>query len=139
MAHPALPAQRGETVLVVDDEPSVRMLVTDMLRELGYTPLEAPDGPTALEMLRGGMRIDLLISDVGLHGGLNGRQVAEEARLERPGLAVLFITGYAETIVLDKGELQPGMQVMTKPFAMEDLARQIRTMLSQETMATPQT
>jgi signal transduction histidine kinase len=139
MAHPALPAQRGETVLVVDDEPSVRMLVTDMLRELGYTPLEAPDGPTALEMLRAGTRIDLLISDVGLPGGLNGRQVAEEARLERPGLAVLFITGYAETIVLDRGELPPGMQVMTKPFAMEDLARQIRTMLSQETMAAPQT
>jgi signal transduction histidine kinase/CheY-like chemotaxis protein len=129
---PALPAQQGETVLVVDDEPRVRMLVTDMLEELGYAALEAPDGPTALHILRNGGRIDVLVSDVGLPGGLNGWQVGEEARLYQPDIKILFITGYVDTTIGRERELQPGMQVMIKPFTMEELARNISTLLAQE-------
>jgi signal transduction histidine kinase/ActR/RegA family two-component response regulator len=129
---PALPATQGETVLVVDDEPSVRMLVTDMLQELGYTAMEAPDGPAALNILRTGKRIDLLVSDLGLPGGLNGRQVAQEARAYQPHVKVLLITGYAESAVLRDGELPDGMHALSKPFAMEDLAREIRALLTQE-------
>jgi signal transduction histidine kinase/CheY-like chemotaxis protein len=129
---PATPGKHGETVLVVDDEPNVRMLVTDMLQDLGYSALEAPDGPAALSILRTGKRIDLLISDVGLPGGLNGRQVAQEARAYQPHVKVLFITGYAESAVLRDGELPPGMGALSKPFAMEDLAREIRALLAQD-------
>ena len=129
---PALPAEQGETVLVVDDEPSVRMLVTDMLEELGYAALEAPDGPAALNILRAGQRINLLVSDVGLPGGLNGWQVGEEARLYQPDIKILFITGYVDTTILRERDLQPGMQVMIKPFTMEELARKISTLLAQE-------
>ena len=135
---PAQPGKQGETVLVVDDEPSVRMLVTDMLQELGYTALEAPDGPAALNILRTGKRIDLLVSDVGLPGGLNGRQVAQEARAYQPHVKVLFITGYAESAVLRDGELPPGMHALSKPFAMEDLAREIRALLTQDMVSSSQ-
>ena len=126
----ALPAGSGETVLVVDDEPTVRMLVADVLGELGYATIEAADGAGGLELLRSGRRIDLLVTDVGLPGGMNGRQVADAGRALRPGLRVLFITGYAETAALGEGQLGAGMQVLTKPFAMEELARRIRDLLT---------
>ena len=119
-------AQQEGTVLVVDDEPTVRMLTTDVLAELGYTALQAADGGTALEVLRSKAPIDLLVTDVGLPGGMNGRQVADAARALRPGLKVLFITGYAETAVLSHGHLEPGMHILTKPFAMEALAARVR-------------
>ncbi len=122
-------AAEGETVLVIDDEPIVRMLVTDVLRELGYTAIEAQDGLSGLEVLRSAMRVDLLITDVGLPGGLNGGQVAEAARQLRPDLKVLFITGYAENAVLSHGHVGAGMYVLTKPFAMEALASRIKTLL----------
>ncbi|KQT87165.1 PAS sensor protein [Aurantimonas sp. Leaf443] len=116
------------TVLVVDDEPLVRMLVVDVVEELGYAALEAGDGPQALGVLRGPEAIDLLVTDVGLPNGMNGRQVADAARELRPGLKVLFVTGYAETSVLAEGDLDTGMQVVTKPFDMTTLAARIRTM-----------
>ncbi|WP_160000715.1 PAS domain-containing sensor histidine kinase [Roseomonas sp. 18066] len=119
----------GETVLVVDDEPTVRMLVAEVLQELGYAAIEAVDGATGLEVLRSAARIDLLVTDVGLPGGMNGRQMADAARVGRPGLKVLFITGFAETAVVGDGHLAPGMHVMTKPFAMEALARRIRALI----------
>ncbi|WP_121120025.1 hybrid sensor histidine kinase/response regulator [Croceibacterium ferulae] len=122
-------AQIGETVLVVDDEPSVRMLVTDVLEELGYTAIEAADGAAGLKVLQSDARIDLLVSDVGLPGGMNGRQMADAARASRPDLKVLFITGYAETAAIGKEQLAPGMHVMTKPFGMEVLATRIRTLI----------
>jgi CheY-like chemotaxis protein len=127
----AEPAQAGETVLVIDDEPVLRMLIVDVLEELGYAALEAGDGPEGLTMLQSKARVDLLITDVGLPGGLNGRQVADAARVLRPELKVLFITGYAENAVLNQGDLEPGMQVVTKPFAIEDLARRIRAILTE--------
>jgi signal transduction histidine kinase/ActR/RegA family two-component response regulator len=118
-------ARSGKTVLVVDDEPSVRMLVTEVLEELGYISVEASDGPAGLRMLQSDMRIDLLITDVGLPGGINGRQLADAARTTRPDLRVLFITGYAENAIIGNGQLEPNMGVLTKPFVMETLARRI--------------
>ncbi len=103
-------AGQGETVLVVDDEPTVRMLVTEVLEDLGYTAIEAADGPAGLKVLRSDVRIDLLVTGVGLPGGMNGRQVADAGRAVRPELRVLFITGYAENAVLNHGQLDPGMR-----------------------------
>jgi PAS domain S-box-containing protein len=122
-------AEAGETVLVVDDEPTVRMLVAEVLTDLGYTAIEAADGAAGLKVLNSDLRIDLLITDVGLPGGMNGRQVADAARNVRPDLKVLFITGYAENAVLSHGHLDPGMHVLTKPFAMDVLANRIRQLI----------
>ncbi|NVZ64856.1 PAS domain S-box protein [Pseudomonas gingeri] len=127
---PALQAIAGETVLVVDDEPQVRMLEVELLEERGYKVLEASDGVEGLKILQSPIRIDLLVSDVGLPGGMNGRQLAELARRTRPGLKVLFVTGYAESSVIGDGDLAPGMQVMAKPFALDDLAGRVRQLIS---------
>ena len=124
-------AEAGETVLVVDDEPTVRMLVSEVLTDLGYTAIEAEDGAAGLKVLNSDSRIDLLVTDVGLPGGLNGRQVADAARSARPNLKVLFITGYAENAVLSHGHLDPGMHVLTKPFAMETLAARVRSLIEE--------
>lgn len=121
---------QGRSVLVVDDEPTVRMLVTEQLAELGYSAIEAADGAGALAILGSSMEIDLLVTDVGLPGGMNGRQVAEAARMVRPDLKVLFVTGFAEQSVLADGELPPGMAVMTKPFTMETLAARVEALVS---------
>ncbi len=123
------PRGDGETVLVVDDEPTVRMLVSEVLADLGYQAIEAEDGAAGLRVLESSARIDLLVTDVGLPGGMNGRQVADAARTVRPELKVLFITGYAENAVLSHGHLDSGMHVMTKPFAMEALASRIRELI----------
>jgi PAS domain S-box-containing protein len=112
----------GNTILVVDDEPLVRLFVTEILEDLGYATLQAEDAPAGLGILRSTARIDLLISDVGLPNGMNGRQLADAARELRPDLKVLFITGYAENALLSEGHLEPGMQAMIKPFTMEELA-----------------
>ncbi|MBB3999368.1 hybrid sensor histidine kinase/response regulator [Aureimonas pseudogalii] len=120
----------GETVLVIDDEPLVRMLVVDVLEELGYTAIEAGDGPSGMKIIQSDTRIDLLVTDVGLPNGMNGRQVADAARVLRPDLKILFVTGYAENAVLNNGHLDAGMQVLTKPFNMDDLARRIITIVS---------
>jgi PAS domain S-box-containing protein len=123
-------SEQGETVLVVDDEPTVRMLVTEVLEELGYRAIEAGDGAAGLRVLQSDTRIDLLITDVGLPGGMNGRQLADAARQGRPRLKVLFITGYAENAVVGNGHLEPGMHVLTKPFAMETLASRIKDIIN---------
>jgi CheY-like chemotaxis protein len=127
----SVPAGAGETVLVIDDEPVVRMLIVDVLEELGYLPLEAGDGSEGLKILQSKARVDLLVTDVGLPGGLNGRQVADAARVLRPDLKVLFITGYAENAVIGHGHLEPGMQVLTKPFAVEELGRRIKAIVTE--------
>ncbi len=127
-ADPA-PAAGGETVLVVDDEPLVRMLCVEQLEELGYAVIEAGDGPSALKIIETRQPIDLLVTDVGLPRGMNGRQLADAARLRRPGLEVLFVTGYAENAVLNHGHLEPGMHIMTKPFEMEAFARRVRDLI----------
>ena len=119
----------GEVVLVIDDDPTIRMLVAEVLAEAGYAVIEAPDGPAGLKVLNSNARIDLLITDVGLPGGLNGRQVADAARVSRPSLKVLFITGYAENAVIGHSRLENGMFVVTKPFQMENLAHRIREII----------
>ncbi|WP_420133986.1 ATP-binding protein, partial [Rhodopseudomonas sp.] len=123
-------AEAGETVLIVDDEPTVRMLVADVLGDLGYTALEAADSVAGLKVLQSDARIDLLVTDVGLPGGMNGRQLADAARETRPGLNVLFITGFAENALLNNGQLEPGMAVLTKPFAVDTLAARIRELIA---------
>ena len=122
-------SEQGETVLVVDDEPTVRMLVSDILEDLGYTAIEAGDSAAGLKVLQSDVRVDLLVTDVGLPGGMNGRQMADAARVARPDLKVLFITGYAENAILGTGHLAPGMAVLTKPFAIETMAARIRSMI----------
>jgi CheY-like chemotaxis protein len=127
----AAAAQRGdgETVLVVDDEPSIRTLIKDVLGDLGYTALEAEDGAQGLKILQSIRRVDLLVTDVGLPGGVNGRQLADAALVARPQLKVLFITGYAESAVVGGDHLRPGMHLVTKPFTMETIARRIREII----------
>jgi len=123
-------AGQGETVLIVDDEPTVRMLVTEVLNDLGYTSIEAVDARAGLLVLQSDVRIDLLVTDVGLPGGMNGRQMADAARVKRPDLKVLFITGYAENALIGNGQLEPGMAVLTKPFSVDALGVRIREMIS---------
>ncbi|MDE1150502.1 MAG: response regulator [Azospirillaceae bacterium] len=120
--------RRAETVLVVEDEKVVRGLITEVLADLGYQALEAADGPEGLEILRSTAAIDLLVTDIGLPG-LNGRQVADAGRQLRPDLKVLFMTGYAENAAFASGFLEPGMEMITKPFPMETLAQRLRHIL----------
>ena len=122
-------SQNSETVLVVDDEPAIRMLVSEVLEELGYHSLEAQDGASGLKLMQGKRRVDLLVTDVGLPGGINGRQLADAALALRPKLKVLFITGYAESSVV--GHLRSGMHVLTKPFTIELLASRIQGILAE--------
>jgi PAS domain S-box-containing protein len=115
----------GEIVLVVEDEPVVRGLIVEVLKDLGYAALEASDGPSGLDLLQSNRRIDLLITDIGLPG-LNGRQIAEAARLLRPDLKILFMTGYAESAALAEGFLEHGMAMIVKPFAMDAMVEAIQ-------------
>jgi len=119
----------GETVLIVEDEVAIRHLVVEVLTEAGYRVLEAPTGPAGVSLLQSAERIDLLITDVGLPGGLNGRQVADAGRAVRPALKVLFVTGYAANAAVGAGHLDEGMEVLTKPFDMADLEKRIRGMI----------
>ncbi|NPU11405.1 PAS domain S-box protein [Bradyrhizobium sp. 83002] len=123
-------ADAGQTVLIVDDEPSVRMLVGEVLAELGYRTIESADGASALRVLCSDARVDLLVTDVGLPGGMNGRQLADFSRTARPSLKILFITGYAEKAVMDAPGLDKGMAILTKPFDMDSLAKHIRDLLA---------
>ena len=127
----APPAAQG-TVLVVDDELTVRTLVSEVLEDLGYAVQEAFDGPSALQILRSITQLDLLVTDVGIPGGMNGRQLADAAREQRPNLKVLFITGYADTVLSGNGVLGTGMEVMTKPFALTDLTTKVRGMVQND-------
>ncbi len=124
-AAPAPDAPSGQgTVLVLEDEPVVREIVVEVLEDLGFRTIEAADGPAGLEILRSPQPVDLLVTDVGLPG-LNGRQVAEAARLLRPHLKILFMTGYAETAATVNGVLEPGMHIITKPFNIGELAERV--------------
>jgi CheY-like chemotaxis protein len=116
-----------EVVLVVEDEPFVRVLIVEVLNNMGYRAIEAADGPSALRILESSQRIDLLVSDIGLPG-LNGRQLADAARLKRPGLKVLFMTGYAETAA-GSSFLENGMEIISKPFMMNALASKLHEMV----------
>ena len=124
------PKAVGETVLVVDDEPTVRMLVMETLEERGYTAFEAGDAFSAIEILKMQGRIDLLVTDVTLPGQ-NGRQLADAAKLLRPGLKVLFMTGYAHNVDVGNGSaMAAGMEIITKPFTLDGLAKKIEDMIA---------
>ncbi len=122
------PLGDGETVMIVEDDASVRMIVLEVLEALGYQAIEAIDARAAIPVLQSDRRIDLLVSDVGLPG-MNGRQLAEIARQSRPGLKILFVTGYAQNAAVRGGFLDAGMDMMTKPFAIDALATKLREML----------
>ncbi|HWW70888.1 MAG TPA: ATP-binding protein [Duganella sp.] len=130
--QPSLPTAHAthETVLVVDDEPSVRSLIVDILQDIGYRVIEAADSASGLALLQSDAHVDLLISDVGLPGGMNGRQMAEAGRVNRPQLRVLFLTGYAQTAVFGGGQLDDGVEVMTKPFNIDALSDRVAKMLA---------
>lgn len=126
----------GQTVLLVEDDDSVRLLVSDLLQELGYVALEAADPETAIRIMETDMQIDLLITDVGLPR-MNGRQLAEIARQRHPDLPVLFLTGYAEVAQARTALLGPDMAIVGKPFSLDDLSAQIREMLAPRVMLEP--
>ena len=130
--HQAVDAGGGQTVLFVDDEPAIREIAGEVLQEIGCAHLEASDGVSAMRLLESGAKIDLLITDVGLPRGMNGRQLAEAARAIIPDLKVLFVTGFAENAVLGNGILGLGMQVMTKPFSLEAFALRVRELLNSQ-------
>jgi CheY-like chemotaxis protein len=122
------PRGEGETILVVEDDAAVRLLITGVLEELGYRYFEASGSPQAMTILQTGARIDLLLTDVGLPI-MNGRQLAEFARESRPEIRVLFVTGYAENAAVRGGFLDRGMDMLTKPFALNTLGLKIREMI----------
>lgn len=123
-------ADQGEVVLVVEDEQVVRELIVEVLEEFGYEAIEADDGRKGLEILNSSRRIDLLITDIGLPG-MNGREMVEGARKARPNLKVLFMTGYAANAAMASGFLENGMAMITKPFAIEELASRIREIIEE--------
>jgi CheY-like chemotaxis protein len=124
----AIPRGQGETILVVEDDATVRLVISDSLRDLGYKILVAPDARVAIPLLRSGERIDLLISDVVLPH-INGRKLAESARSLRANLKVLFVSGYAENATVRSDFLDSGMDMLTKPFALDALAAKVRSMI----------
>jgi signal transduction histidine kinase/CheY-like chemotaxis protein len=124
------PAGGGETILLVEDNELVRTHTDTMLRGLGYQVVAAPDGPAAMQALAGGLRPDLLLTDVILPGGMTGRDVAEAAQHVVPGLRVLFISGYAGDVLMENGRLPPGVDLLGKPFRRTELAVRIRAQLA---------
>lgn len=124
-----IPQGENETILVIEDDDDVRAYSVETLRELGYRVLEAHDGPSALRLLERQSRVDLLFSDVVLPGGLTGAQVAAQAREMKPGLKVLFTTGYARNAIIHHGRLDKGVNLITKPFSESDLAAKIRDVI----------
>jgi signal transduction histidine kinase len=132
-AAPDPSMMRGsETVLLVEDDDEVRAYSSGVLRELGYTVIEAEDGAAALAALEGNAAVDLLFTDVVLPGGFHGRKLADEARRRRPALRVLFTSGYTRNAIIHNGRLDPGVQLITKPFSYRELASRIRRMLDGE-------
>jgi PAS domain S-box-containing protein len=131
-AAASVPQGKGETILVVEDEPDVRSFTVEMLRELGYRVIEAPDSASGLRSLEAHREINLLFTDIGLPGAMNGRQLAEEAQRRRASLKVLFTTGYARNAIVHHGRLDPGVQLILKPFTYQALAAKLRRVLDDQ-------
>ncbi len=124
------PVERRATVLLVEDEEALRAMVAEAVEDLGLDVIEAEDGPAALAVLDSGASVDLLVTDIGLPGGTSGLQLAEAARSSRPGISILFVTGYAEDSTFRDGHPDGVTQVLTKPFAIEVLAERVRALVS---------
>lgn len=120
----------GQSILVVDDEVIVRMLLVELLEEAGYTVVEAHDGASALRALEDAGAIDLLVTDVGLPGGMNGRQLAAAIRETHPELGVLFVTGYADMAADREDGTAPNTCVVAKPFKGDELLRRVVELLA---------
>jgi CheY-like chemotaxis protein len=116
-------------ILLVEDHADLRDYSAGVLRELGYQVIEAGDGPTAIDILRSGCRLDLLFTDVVLPGGMNGRQLADQAGGLRPGLKMLFTTGYTRNAIVHNGKLDAGVALISKPFTFDQLATKVRMVL----------
>jgi CheY-like chemotaxis protein len=128
-AFPAIaPQGRGEIILVVEDDPTVRSIISDVLEELQYTVLKASDARAAIPLLQSNQKIDLLVSDVVLPH-VNGKKLAEVARKARPDLKVLFVTGYAEDARLRADFLDAGMDMLMKPFDLDALGAKVRLLI----------
>src|SRR6185437_16640235 len=120
----------AETILVVEDDGALRAYTTEVLTELGYKVLEANDGPSALRLLDNA-HVDLVFTDVVMPGGMNGRQLAEEATRRKPGLKVLFTTGYTRNAIVHHGRLDAGVEMIGKPFSFNELGMKVRTLLDE--------
>ncbi|MGF6272912.1 PAS domain S-box-containing protein [Massilia sp. UYP11] len=130
---PAQPASGGhETVLVVEDDEQVRLTVVDMLADLGYRVLRAGDAASALTVIDSGVHIDLLFTDVVMPGPLRSPELAQKARARLPNVAVLFTSGYTENAIVHGGRLDPGVELLGKPYTRDALARKIRHVLANE-------
>ncbi|MDB5806211.1 MAG: histidine kinase, partial [Betaproteobacteria bacterium] len=130
-APPIPEGTREEVILVVEDDADVRATSVEILRELGYQVVEAQDGPSALRLLDQDRRIDLVFTDVVLPGGLTGAEIAAQAGQRRPGIKVLFTTGYARNAIIHHGRLDKGLHLITKPFSFVDLAAKVRDVLDE--------
>ncbi|MGG1946025.1 PAS domain-containing protein [Trinickia sp. NRRL B-1857] len=128
--RPVRGSRVGETILVVEDDENVRTATSDMLRELGYRVVVAADGPSALRLVAERPEIRLLFTDVGLPGGMNGRELADAVRANRPELPVLFTTGYARNAIVHHGRLDAGINLLSKPFTYAELADKLSSMLT---------
>ena len=128
---PPLPrrAGAGDTILVVDDEAMIRLWVTEVLNDLGYVTLETQNAEEALQLIESGRRIDLVITDIGLPGGIDGRELAAAARALREQLPILLMTGYGEDVAGQFSPARPGEEMLRKPFAMQELALRVSTLL----------
>jgi CheY-like chemotaxis protein len=124
-----VPVARGETVLVVEDDPDLRTLAVALLSDLGYQVMEAATGAAALEQLGSTTRANLLLTDVVLPGGINGRELAAEAESRARGIKVLYMSGYPEDAIMHHGRLDPDVELLQKPFRRADLARAVRKVL----------
>jgi CheY-like chemotaxis protein len=119
----------AETILVVEDDDELRKFASDVLKELGYQVMSAGNGSVALEILRETRQVDLLLTDVVMPGGMNGRQLADKAVGHRPGLRVLYMTGYTRNAIVHQGRLDRGTNLISKPFSFEELASKVRQVL----------
>jgi CheY-like chemotaxis protein len=119
----------AESILVVEDDDALRLYTVEILNDLGYSVLAAPNGSAALEIIDRGQKVDLLFTDIVMPGGMNGRQLADEAVRRRPGLKVLFTTGYTRNAIVHHGRLDPDVQMIGKPFTFEDLGAKVRALL----------
>ena len=124
-----MPRGKAETVLVVEDDVDVRRLATLLLRDLGYTVIEASDGPMGLSVFADHPEVRLLLTDIVLPRGMNGAVLAERIRAQRPNLPVLFMSGYAENSIIKTGIVYPGVKLINKPFRKAELARKVRQAL----------
>ncbi len=130
-------AARGESVLIVEDDPDVRALAVNVLGSLGYRVREAATGKAALDMLEGGTDVDLLLTDVVLPGGMGGPDLAERAQRRHTGLKVLYMSGYPENAMGDMGRLADDALLLQKPFRTADLARRVRVVLERRSPFSP--